>query len=416
MTGRRRRSGLVVSMVVTATMGLVLVGVPAAHAGPAPTSVSVTASPATLRVGNPERLTATVRFGSNPAPDGTLVRFNVSGPPDGLFVDNVYGGMAADATGGGYWLAGEDGAVRAFGDAPVLGGIVAATDADPVLAIAATPTGLGYYLLQASGTVHAFGDAVFKGDEHANADLTGLFVAMATVAGGYFLLGADGSVFAFGAAVFHGDFFAGDAPAIGIAATPDGTGYWVVDGDGVVDQFGLAPVLGNADGPEDGFATGIVTAGGTGAYVFFDDGTIVPLGSAADHGSFAPSLEPVTAMATRPDHGGYWVVSLDGVVRAAGTAAVVGDPYIVATAGGVAQLSFTSASPGTSTITADVLNTAATSTPVMVVWAPPPPGYWLTAADGGVFAYGTAAFHGSTGGVHLDKPIVGMAPTPDRGG
>jgi len=36
-------------------------------------------------------------------------------------------------------------------------------------------------------------------------------------------------------------------------------------------------------------------------------------------------------------------------------------------------------------------------------------GYWLVAADGGIFSYGDATFYGSTGGMHLNKPIVGMA-------
>jgi hypothetical protein len=43
-------------------------------------------------------------------------------------------------------------------------------------------------------------------------------------------------------------------------------------------------------------------------------------------------------------------------------------------------------------------------------------GYWLVGADGGVFSFGDARFHGSTGSGHLDKPIVGMAATPDGGG
>jgi len=33
------------------------------------------------------------------------------------------------------------------------------------------------------------------------------------------------------------------------------------------------------------------------------------------------------------------------------------------------------------------------------------------AADGGVFAFGDAAFHGSVGGVEVAAPVVGMAPT-----
>ena len=39
-------------------------------------------------------------------------------------------------------------------------------------------------------------------------------------------------------------------------------------------------------------------------------------------------------------------------------------------------------------------------------------GYWLVATDGGIFSYGDAAFLGSTGAVKLNKPIVGMAATP----
>ncbi len=43
-------------------------------------------------------------------------------------------------------------------------------------------------------------------------------------------------------------------------------------------------------------------------------------------------------------------------------------------------------------------------------------GYWLVASDGGVFSFGDATFHGSTGGMVLNKPVVGMASTPDGGG
>ena len=43
-------------------------------------------------------------------------------------------------------------------------------------------------------------------------------------------------------------------------------------------------------------------------------------------------------------------------------------------------------------------------------------GYWLVAADGGVFGFGNAPFFGSMAGHHLDQPIVGITPTPDGGG
>ena len=44
------------------------------------------------------------------------------------------------------------------------------------------------------------------------------------------------------------------------------------------------------------------------------------------------------------------------------------------------------------------------------------PSYWLAAADGGVFSFGGLPFEGSMGGKHLNKPIVGIAATPDGGG
>jgi SpoIID/LytB domain protein len=43
-------------------------------------------------------------------------------------------------------------------------------------------------------------------------------------------------------------------------------------------------------------------------------------------------------------------------------------------------------------------------------------GYWVNATDGGVFSFGNAQFHGSTGGMRLNKPVVGMAATHDAGG
>jgi hypothetical protein len=42
-------------------------------------------------------------------------------------------------------------------------------------------------------------------------------------------------------------------------------------------------------------------------------------------------------------------------------------------------------------------------------------GYWLVASDGGIFSFG-APFDGSAGGLGLTSPVVGMAATPDGGG
>jgi SpoIID/LytB domain protein len=48
--------------------------------------------------------------------------------------------------------------------------------------------------------------------------------------------------------------------------------------------------------------------------------------------------------------------------------------------------------------------------------APDSDGYWLVATDGGIFTFGNAGFYGSTGGMRLNQPIVGMAATPDGDG
>jgi subtilisin family serine protease len=47
---------------------------------------------------------------------------------------------------------------------------------------------------------------------------------------------------------------------------------------------------------------------------------------------------------------------------------------------------------------------------------PPAHGYWLVARDGGIFPFGTAGGYGSTGGMALNQPVVGMARTPSGQG
>ena len=43
-------------------------------------------------------------------------------------------------------------------------------------------------------------------------------------------------------------------------------------------------------------------------------------------------------------------------------------------------------------------------------------GYWLVGSDGGIFSFGDAGFHGSTGALVLQRPVVGITPTSDRAG
>ena len=55
---------------------------------------------------------------------------------------------------------------------------------------------------------------------------------------------------------------------------------------------------------------------------------------------------------------------------------------------------------------------------VVTIDPPPAPthGYWLVGSDGGIFTFGSASFYGSTGSLKLQRPVVGITPTKDRGG
>ena len=61
-------------------------------------------------------------------------------------------------------------------------------------------------------------------------------------------------------------------------------------------------------------------------------------------------------------------------------------------------------------------DTTVNKPPVAIVATPDGKGYWLTASDGGIFAFGDAGFYGSMGGKPLNAPVVGMAATPDGHG
>jgi hypothetical protein len=70
--------------------------------------------------------------------------------------------------------------------------------------------------------------------------------------------------------------------------------------------------------------------------------------------------------------------------------------------------------------TVDAFNTGGThsaqSATLPVTTPATPHGYWLVGSDGGIFSFGAAFFHGSMGGIPLQRAVVGIAPTADRGG
>ncbi len=71
---------------------------------------------------------------------------------------------------------------------------------------------------------------------------------------------------------------------------------------------------------------------------------------------------------------------------------------------------------GFGAVPAPVVPTLSNTPLVGAAATPDGQGYWLAAADGGVFSFGTARFYGSMGGARLNQPVVGMAATPDGQG
>jgi hypothetical protein len=100
----------------------------------------------------------------------------------------------------------------------------------------------------------------------------------------------------------------------------------------------------------------------------------------------------VTYTETSSGHSTDVVVTSTGAISAATSLA----PGIYTVSGGDSD---TNGDTGTWNFTLTI--SPATPTPTT--------GYWEVASDGGIFAFGDATFHGSTGGTHPNKPIVGMA-------
>jgi hypothetical protein len=131
--------------------------------------------------------------------------------------------------------------------------------------------------------------------------------------------------------------------------------------------------------------------------------------------------DAVTASWTAPTLGGvptsYTVTPIvDGVAQAAVTG-ITGTSYAVTAPVGGSTYAFTVQAvndQGVGPVSA-ASNTVTFPRPaVPAVPAVPASGYWLVGADGGVFSYG-APFHGSTGDIALNQPIVAAA-APDSGG
>ncbi len=182
----------------------------------------------------------------------------------------------------------------------------------------------------------------------------------------------------------------------------DGVGYVMLGSEGALYEFGDTADL------DDLAASSLdlqLTADGQGAWVLGADGRVRTQGNAGFHGDLsdagAPTLDPgeaPAALSATPDGGGYWIFTNRGRAIAFGAATDHGDLFRVTTPDG--------------TPIADILNG-----PVIAsVATPTGDGYYMIATDGGVFSFGDAEFHGSTGSLVLNRPVVGIAPDPDDTG
>jgi hypothetical protein len=154
-----------------------------------------------------------------------------------------YVGIVGDGSDDGYWMAGSDGGIFSFGNAPFEGSMGGKPLNGRVVGLAATPTGKGYWLTAADGGIFSFGDALFHGSAGAvklSAPVVGL--AASPTGEGYWQVASDGGVFSYGDTDFYGSMGGKslNAPVVGMAPTPDGKGYWLVAGDGGIFTFGTA--------------------------------------------------------------------------------------------------------------------------------------------------------------------------------
>ncbi|MEO1061083.1 MAG: hypothetical protein AAFZ07_06675 [Actinomycetota bacterium] len=170
-------------------------------------------------------------------------------------------------------------------------------------------------------------------------------------------------------------------------------GYWLGDGDGTIYDFGDARA---SDAVDHSIVTLATTPDGRGPWVLTDDGVVHIRGDAQHHGDVdLGTLNPgelVAALSVLPDGSGYWVFTDRGRAIPFGAAADLEDLVDLGVSG---------------SLLGPIVDSAAT---------PDGLGAYLVAADGGVFAIGSATFEGSMGGVALNAAVTGIAVDPDGEG
>ncbi len=223
--------------------------------------------------------------------DGTVDAYGATayGSMSALPPGSTATGIALDSATGGYWVVASNGTVQGF-NAPFLGQPHIRAGGwgqyPAAVAIAAAPNGAGYFVLRANGAVDAYGVAG-HGSMHlkygATASVVAVGVAVDATTGGYWIATSTGAISNFDAPNY-GSPRASDpgtydgVPVTGLAATSSGTGYYVLRANGAIDAYG-APFHGSPatekSMPEGGLASAIAVEP-TGGYLVGVDDT--PLG------------------------------------------------------------------------------------------------------------------------------------------
>ena len=222
-------------------------------------------------------------------------------------------------------------------------------------------------------------------------------------------------------------------PIVGMAATPDGGGYWLVASDGGIFAFGDAGFYGSAGGCAAQRSRSWAwppTPDGGGYWLVASDGGIFAFGDAGFYGSPGgmPLNQPVVGMAATPDGGGYWLVASDGGIFAFGDAGFYGSTGGIAAqpahrghgahsrrrrllAGGLRRRDLRLRRRRLPRLD----RAARRSTGPSWGWPPHPTaaatGWWPPTAGSSPTA--TPASTGRPAASPLNRPIVGMAATPD---
>ena len=226
----------------------------------------------------------------------------------------------------------------------------------------------------------------------------------------------------------------GGVTAGGPSASAADAQYWVIDDHGIQTLYGSSGVW---QFPQTPTAATVVAADGRADRLVkvTSTGQVVPFGMAAHGDATAiPLAAPITDVALAGDLDGYWLLGEDGGVFSFGAAPFAGSATTTPVASRFVAMASRPDGAGYHLVTADgtVLAfdgsggapTRLAGTEGLVLAAPivdieltpAGDGYWLFAADGGVFTFGAAPFLGSAAPLDLQRPIVDGQRTSDGSG